>query len=228
MLSFKQLRKLMQVQGNGILAVREQSVSSFTRLHLSVRGTVELVQGDEEKVLIEGDDNLLDYLLVTNAGRTLYVTTEDKLRSPAYTQLRVRVYLRQLDQLDVAGQGDVHCATALVVPGPLTVKVQSEGNTDLHLETGVLTLNAACQGRLTLRGTVGEANIKTTSQGDLDASELRAGQLKLRNMSEGNVELFATDTIAIQHLGQGYVHYAGPARLTDVRQYGEGEVKHVG
>lgn len=42
MFSFKHLRQLMQIQGSGTLAVRTQPVSSFTRLYLSVHGTVEL------------------------------------------------------------------------------------------------------------------------------------------------------------------------------------------
>ena len=217
----------MQVQGSGTLVLREFPVSSFTRLHLSVRGAVELFQSNEEKVEVEGDDNLLDYLTVTNAGRTLYVTTEDKLRSPAFTQLRVRVHLRQLDKLDIAGQGTVCCANQLGVDGPLDVKVRAEGDTDLALNVAVLSVSAASQGSLTLRGQAGEVSIKTASQGHLFARELQAGQLKLRNMSEGNAELFATNTISIQHLGKGYVHYAGPARLLDVRQYGDGEIRHV-
>lgn len=217
----------MQIQGSGTLAVRTQSVSSFTRLHLSVHGLVELVQSDEEKVIIETDDNLLDHVSVTNAGRTLYVTSEDKLRRPAFSQLRVTVYLRQLDHLDIASQGRVECTNALLAPEALSIKIMSQGDTDLTVETPSLTVNTATQGNVTLRGTAIEAVIRTASQGDLDAHALVAGRLRLRNASQGNIQLHATDTIAIQHFGQGYVHYSGPARLTDIGQYGDGEVRHV-
>lgn len=217
----------MQIQGSGIMAERTQLVSSFTRLHLSVHGHVELVQSNEEKVVIEADNNLLEHVGVTNAGRTLYVTTEDKLRRPAYSQLRITVYLRQIDHLDVASQGTVRCANALLAADSLTVKIAAHGDTDLTLETPKLQVKAAAHGNVVLRGRATEATLRTASHGDLDASELIAGHLTIRNAAHGNIKLYATDTIAIQHVGHGYVHYAGPARLTDVGAHGQGEVRHV-
>jgi len=218
----------MQVQGNGTLAVRTQSVSSFTRLHLSVHGTVELRQSSEEKVVIETDDNLLEHVSVTNAGRTLYVTTEDKLRRPAYSQLHVTVYVRQLQHLDIASEGHVICSTPLLAVEPLEIKIQSIGNTQLRLQADKLTLHCACQGQVNIAGTAGPVKITNLSEGDLDCGELAAQHLKLRNLGEGNIWLRAEQTIAIQHLGAGFVHYAGPGRLLDVRHYGEGEIKHIG
>jgi hypothetical protein len=228
MFSFKQLRQLMQVQGSGTLAVRTQAVSSFTRLHLSVHGTVELRQSTEEKVVIEADDNLLDHVSVTNAGRTLYVTSEDKLRRPAYSQLRVTVHLRQLQHLDIASQGHVICPEPLLAVEPLEIKIQSVGNTQLLLQADALSLYSACQGKVEVAGTAGEVKIKNLSDGDLDCGQLAAQHLQLRNLGTGNVQLHAEQTIRIQHLGAGSVHYAGPARLLDVRHYGAGEIRHVG
>jgi hypothetical protein len=228
MFSFKQLRQLMQVQGNGTLAVRTQAVSSFTRLHLSVHGTVELRQSLEEKVVIETDDNLLEHVSVTNAGRTLYVTTEDKLRRPAYSQLYVTVYVRQLQHLDIASEGHVVCPAPLLAVERLEIKIQSIGNTQLRLKADKLTLHCACQGQVRLTGTAGTVKITNLSEGNLDCGELAAQHLKLRNLGAGNIRLHAEQTIAIQHLGAGFVHYAGPGRLLDVRHYGKGEIRHVG
>jgi len=218
----------MKVQGSGTVAVREQAVSSYTRLHLSVHGAVELVQSTEEKVVVEADDNLLDYINVVNSGRTLYVTNESKLRGPEFSALRIIVHLRQLDKLDLAGHGSVRCQNPLTAAGPLDVRINSQGDTDLWVEAPALTVNLACEGNVTLRGHCDQVTLKTAASGDLDGAGLRAQHLKLRNLSAGNVTLYAEQTIAIQHLGAGFVHYAGPARLTDIRHFGQGPVQHVG
>jgi hypothetical protein len=227
MVSFKQLRQLMKVQGSGTVAVQTHAVSSFTRLHLSVHGTVELVQSAEEKVVVEADDNLLDYINVVNSGRTLYVTNESKLRGPEFTSLRITVHLRQLATLDLAGHGAVRCQNALTPLGALQVKINSVGDTDLWVEAAELTVSLACEGNVTLRGHGEQVTLKTAASGHLDAAGLVAQHLKLRNLSAGNVALYAEQTIAIQHLGAGSVQYAGPARLTDIRQFGQGPVQHV-
>ncbi|WP_310395866.1 head GIN domain-containing protein [Hymenobacter sp.] len=227
MFSFKQLRQMMQLQGNGTLAVRTQPVSSFTRLHLSVHGTVELRHGSEEKVVIETDDNLLDSVATYNAGQTLYVTTENKLRQPAYSRLRVVVYLRQLQHLDIANYGPVVCPEPLRAIEPLDVRIQSFGDTQLLFQADVLNLHSACAGRVTVAGTAGQVLINNKSEGELDCRDLVAQHLKLVNMGVGNVRVRAEQTIRIQHRGVGFVHYAGSARLLDVQQNGAGEVKHV-
>jgi hypothetical protein len=227
MLSFKQLRQMMQVKGSGVLVSREYPISSFTRLHLSTHGTVELVYGTEEKVLVEADDNLLEHLEVVNSGRTLYVTSENKLRAPDFTELRITVYLRQLDTLYCACHGDVRSLNKLVAAGPLEVKIHSHGNTELQLEAPTLSVNLACHGDVTLSGTAGDVQIKNAAHGNINARELAAQHLRLRNMGAGNIDLYAEQTISLTHMGAGYIHYAGPARLTDVRQYGAGEVRHV-
>ena len=227
MFSFKQLRQLMQLQGNGTLAVRTAPVSSFTRLQLRVHGTVELRHGSEEKVVIETDDNLLDQVSVTNAGETLYVTTENKLLRPTYSQLRVVVYLRQLQHLNIANHGPVVCPEPLRAIEPLDIRIHSNGDTQLLLQADVLNLHCACAGHVLVAGSAGQVLLNNKSEGELDCRDLAAQHLKLVNMGVGNVRVRAEQTIRIQHRGIGFVHYTGPARLLEVRQQGEGEVKHV-
>lgn len=228
MVSFKQLRKMMQTQGSGVLVSREYPVSSFTRLHLSAEGLVELVHGQEEKVVVTCDDNLLEHLQVANSGRTFYVTSENKLRAPVFTELRVTVYLRQLDTLHCTARGgEVRTRNTLVGSGPLTVKVASAGTTRLRVDVPRLTVSLACQGDVELAGAATEVQLQTAAEGHLDARALHAQHLRLRNASQGNIDLYAEQTISITHLGAGYIHYRGPACLADVRQYGAGEIRHV-
>lgn len=68
--------------------------------------------------------------------------------------------------------------------------------------------------------------IKNQSQGDFMAKELIADELVIKNMAQGNVELFANKSITISHYGQGYIHFFGSAVVKDVKQYGEGLIQH--
>ena len=69
-------------QGTGNIISKTINVNSFIRLHVSISGYVELIQADEEKVIIETDDNLVDFIQTENSGRTLYVTGEVNGASP--------------------------------------------------------------------------------------------------------------------------------------------------
>ncbi len=218
---------MVQVKGNGNIVSKTYPISSFLRLHIAVRGITELIQSEEEKVEVEMDENLLDHFEVGNAGRTLFVSTDGKLRRPIYTSCTVRIYFRQLEDLVIrCDAGNVVTTSRMVLQSPLDLKVQSVGNVTLNLSTPQLKAVLQMEGDVTLMGDCGTVDIRTQSEGNLMAKELFCSELKLKNQSQGNIDVFADKKIWISHFGQGYIHYYGDAALMDVKQYGEGEVKH--
>jgi hypothetical protein len=226
--SFKKLRQMIEVQGNGNIVSREVTVSSFIRLHLSGKGVIELHQSDDEKVIIETDENLQEYFSVENSGRSLYISEGANFRKTIYTVCKIKVFLRQLDVLYIRNdRADVVCPGVLTLSSPLEVKIQSVGNTTLNINAPSIKVLSQCEGNVTLKGKCNLLEIKNQSEGDFDSKELIAEELVLKNYAEGNVTLFANKAITIKHYGQGYVHYSGDAELKDVRQYGEGEIRRV-
>src|ERR1700677_2344757 len=124
MVSFKKLRQMIEVKGNGNIVSKEISVSSFIRLHLSGKGTIALYQSDEEKVIVETDENLQEYFSIENSGRTLYVSAESKFRKPVYTSCLIKVFIRQMDVLYVRNDhANVICLDAITLVDPIEIKV---------------------------------------------------------------------------------------------------------
>jgi len=227
-MNFKKLRQMIEIKGNGNIVSKEIPVSSFIRLHLAAKGLIELVSSDEEKVIIETDENLLDYFEAVNSGRTLYISSEAKFKKPAFTKCVIKIYLRQIDALYVrCDGGDVNCSKVITLDNPLEIKIQSIGNTNLNICAPAIKVLSQCSGNVTLKGKCGSLTIKNQSEGNLFALEMIADDLSIRNMAEGNVELYANRSISIAHWGQGDVHYAGNAVLTGIKQYGDGIIKHV-
>jgi hypothetical protein len=229
MVSFKKLRKMVEINGNGNIVSKEIQVSTFIRLHLGCKGVVELHQGDEEKVVVEADENLIQYFAATNAGRTLYVSTQENIvRQPVFTKCVIKVFLRQMNMLYVRNvNGNVVCPDAISLNEPLEVKIQSVGNTELNVIVPALKILCQANGNTVIKGKCEKADFKTQCSGDFDSSKLLAGDLSISNMANGNVTLHADRTIRITHYGNGFVHYSGDANVKDVKQYGNGEIKHV-
>lgn len=227
MVNFKKLRQMIEVKGNGNIVSKEISVSTFIRLHLGCKGTVELYQSNEEKIIIESDENLMEYFTAANAGQTLYVSVEANLKRLVFTTCIVKVYLRQLNVLYVRNDhGNVVCKDQLKLLNPLDIKIQSVGNTELNIDAPSIKLTSQCEGNVALKGRCETIEIKNQSQGDFTSKELMAEELTIKNMSQGNIELFANKAITINHYGQGYVHFFGNALIKGVKQYGDGLIQH--
>ncbi len=227
MVNFKKLRQMIEVKGNGNIVSKEIGVSTFVRLHLGCKGIVELYQSNEEKVMIETDENLLEYFTAANAGQTLYVAMEANLKRLAFTSCVIKVYVRQLDILYVRNDhGNVICKEELKLLNPLEVKIQSVGNTELNINAPSIKVSSQCQGNVALKGKCTTIEIKNQSEGDFTSKELLAEELTIKNMAQGNVELYSSKSISISHYGQGYVHFFGDGIIKSVKQYGEGLIQH--
>ena len=219
---------MIEVKGSGSIVSAEKSISSFIRLHISINGTIELIQADEEKVIVEADENLQEYIEVTNSGRTLYVTAEGKWRKPGFTMLNIKVYYRQLYNIyNASTNGTLICANPLQSSEPVEVKIYSDkSSSKLNINAPVIKLITACVGDVEIEGACNVFEVNAKSQGNLYARPLRAKNVILKNYSMGNLEVYADETLTISNYGQGSISYWGDGMLKDIKQYGEGEVKH--
>ncbi|HLP19148.1 MAG TPA: DUF2807 domain-containing protein [Chitinophagales bacterium] len=227
MVNFKKLKQLITIQGSGNIVSKQYDISSFTKLHLSVQGNIELLQSDEEKVIVECDDNLADTFEIVNSGSTLYIICDSKIRTPAFTKCLVKVYYRQLDMLVNSSNGNLTVTQPLALRNHLELKLQANGNTSLEVNVPAMKLTNQCNGNVTLKGRCGELEIKNQPNGNLNCKDLVAAIVTIKNQANGNVELRALQSISIYHTGNGYVHYYGNGVLKQVKQNGTGEIKHV-
>lgn len=206
----------------------EKNISSFIRLHLSISGTVELIQADEEKVIIETDENLQQYLEVINSGRTLYVNNEGKWRVPCFSKLTIKIYYRQLYHLyNAAENGTLICANTLKASEPVEVKIYSNKSINkLNINAPAVKLITTCVGDVEIAGACNILEIKASSEGNLYARNMMAKSVMLKNYSAGNLEIFASETLSIINYGEGHINYWGAGVLKNIKHNGSGEVKH--
>jgi hypothetical protein len=228
MVNFKPLRQIVEIKGNGNIITREISVSSFVRLHIAGKGEIELYQSDEEKVVVETDENIQDFISAYNSGRTLYVSAETNLKKLLFTVCKIRIYLRQMDVLFIRNEtANLICGNQITLSSPLDIKVQCVGNTELDINAPAIKILCQSVGHVLLKGKCENLTVKNQIQGDFNSKDLIADRLSIKNMAQGNVQLFANQEISIKHFGQGSIHYSGKAIMKDVRQFGIGEIKHV-
>jgi hypothetical protein len=224
----KKLRHLVNVQGNGTIISKEFAVSSFVQLHLSIRHDIELYHSNEEKVVIEMDENLQEFVDVSNSGSTLYVSTDTGiLKKALFTTCKVKVYYRQLHVIHITTEGaNFDCKQLLDLPNDLEVNIQSVGNTTLRLNAPGIKLISKCVGDVTVEGKCNLFEVKNNSVGNLNTKDLIAGEVIIKNKGVGEVLVYAADAITINHGGVGNLFYYGSATLKELKHNGGGLVQH--
>lgn len=219
---------MVEVKGNEEMITKEIRVSSFVRLHLLTSGIIEVFQADEEKVIIETDENLVHYFEVINSGRTLYVSSEGKLNKPLFTKCRVSIFLRNINTIDISHEeATVICKEGIKSSFPISIKIREAHSVSLSVDSPGISLLHQAAGHVTLSGKCRQAAIKVQGEGDLDAAALEAEELQLKHLSGAEVKVHADKLIDINQLGDGPIYYSGPGVLRDISVRGEGIVKHV-
>ena len=118
------------VKGSGVIVTENMDFSDFTQVEVGYAFEVEIVQSDQFSVSITADDNLFEYIQVSQQDSALKIGVQSAVmfRSATY---RARVTMPQLSRLELSG------ATQGTVSGFESVEdleIEVSGASSLELE----------------------------------------------------------------------------------------------
>lgn len=202
------------IQGSGTVIAEDRPVGHFQRLSLCDLGTVILSQGDEEKLSIETDDNLIRYVESQVRGGTLvlYLNDEAKARGIVPSkEITYRLSVRHLSGLEVADSGRIQ-AGALDVDS-LEISVHDSGNVAIRsLVAHRLQVDIGDSGQVRLAGRVEEQAVILQDSGRYLASGLQSWEAAVVASDSVEATLWVTDALDVSVADSGRVCYYGQPR----------------
>lgn len=200
------------IEGNGKKETREFPVKAFTNLKVSGPFELQLIQGNREKLVVEADENLLQYFDISNEGDALVVKMkETKGKSwRVKDKMKVAITFRELSGIDLSTVGKVHGDGEMKFK-ELKMKNSSVGNIDLHLKADRFELNNSSVGNITLKGTAQEAEVKHSGVGSLHAGGFKVQVLDIENTGVGSADVNAEKKLIVKDSFLGKVRNHGDA-----------------
>ncbi len=200
-------------------------VSSFHAIKSGSSIDIYLFQGNEEKVKLEADEDIIDKIIVEVENGVLRID----LKSGSYRNIKVLnayVTLKQLDQLKVSGSGDVYCKTS-ISGDELDVNITGSGDVALDLKMEAVACEIRGSGDVDLKGVSKILNIGIMGSGDVEAEDLNLSECIVNMHGSGDVELQGTTAyLQIQGNSSGDVDAFGLKALTaDIQLNGSGDSK---
>ena len=96
------------IRGSGNVVEEKREVSGFDRVRLDGIGELILTQGDDESLVIEAEDNLMEYIKTSVRGDELIININSPRRPLVPTKtLRFYVTVSELEGVSVDGAGSV-------------------------------------------------------------------------------------------------------------------------
>lgn len=215
-----------KVIGEGSLVNETRTTSNFTGIESEVSANVVYVQGNDHKVELTAQQNILNVIETPVVNNKLVVRFKNFVRVKSHEQITIKVTAPSISSIGSSGSGNVTVLSPLT-SNNLSFRLSGSGNVTLpdlscnHLETTI-----SGSGNISIAGgTTVTQNLKISGSGNIDARNVLSKSAITKTSGSGIIRLSASETLDVNISGSGSVFYWGnPAVTTNIS--GSGRVIH--
>ncbi len=224
--SFTTALNRQPIRGSGNLKTEQRTVSDIERVSLEGLGDITLIQGNDESLSVEADDNVLPYIETIMRGRELVLRTKDGYTFTNHVTIRYTLHVKNLNAIAISGAGNATAEKLHV--GDLALTISGAGNMKISdLQADNLRATASGSGNYDLKGKIKSQNITISGVGNYTAGDLESSDAQVNVSGSGNVTLWADEKLDIHVAGFGTVNYYGNPNVSQSIT-GGGGVKSLG
>lgn len=201
------------VIGSGKSITEERAIEGVDSVVLAFVGDLRITQGDEEKLVITADDNVMPLITTEVNDGVLTIGSKSTLGLQATTELRYDLTVRDLRSVRLAGAGNLgmdgfqtdDLALAITGAGSMSVQNLDVNNLDVALN-GL--------GSLEVSGEADRQEVGLTGSGDYSAGDLQSGVADVTLSGLGSITIWATEKLDATISGAGNIEYYGDPDVT--------------
>jgi hypothetical protein len=204
-----------RVRGNGIIKTEDHDVSSFK--NVEVRGAINVYvsQGDLKPIRVEGDENLLQYIEVSQEGDRVIVRDRPGYNLNPTEDMKIYISSPVYRDIEVSGAGDIIGQTKIVNPEDIELHASGAGDIKMDVDAPSLTADVSGSGSIDLKGNTKNVDLGLSGAGSVHCYNLLAENTKVDISGAGSAEVYASVRLDAQVSGTGTISYKGnPANVS--------------
>lgn len=216
-----------KIKGNGKVTTVTRTTSDYDGISCAGSFDYVLVAGTEGKITIEGEENLLKYVVTEIKNNKLVVKTEKNinLKASAGKNIKVTIPFTDIHEIALAGAGDLTNADPIRT-SDLTISLAGSGDVLLTVETNHVKGNLAGSGDLTLKGNTNNLDANLAGSGNIHAFDLQANNTDISIAGSGDAEVVSTGNLRASIAGSGDITYKGNPKIEKSKVIGSGSIKN--
>ncbi|MEJ7913260.1 MAG: head GIN domain-containing protein [Chitinophagaceae bacterium] len=213
-----------KIEGNGTNGREERTISNIRGIELSGPFNVYVTQGNDTRVRIEGDENLLEYVETDRKGDILELGFRDGFRLKQRSKIKVFVSAPHLQQFTVSGSGSIFSAS-ITAADKVNLSVSGSGRMAFtNIDAPTVDSDVSGSGSLACGGTTRTFRAEIAGSGNIDALGLLSEATAVDIAGSGNAEVFASKVLTVNIAGSGDVAYKGTPQVRQTLA-GSGKVR---
>lgn len=210
------------IVASGRPATQTFDFSDFDKVELSDAFEAEITAGDDYRVEVTVDDNLVDHLQVEQHGNTVKIGLKP-FTSATNAHMQTRISLPTLAGLDASGASRAG-VTGFRSDRNMQFNVSGASHISGDMETGNLAADISGGSTLQLSGRGSAVRATASGASTIDLREFAAGDADVEASGASRIELDMAGTLNARASGASTVHYTGDATLGQVDESGASTV----
>ena len=198
-----------QVVGSGRTTTQTYDFSGFTRVQIGSAFEANVTQGDDYKVAVTVDDNIVEYLDVRVEGDTLRIGLKPTLvMGFRNTTLRADVTLPDIAGLDVSGAARTR-VTGLNTGKAVEIRVSGASQLTGDISSGEMNIDASGASRAELSGKTGRLEARASGASTLRLQDLASTDTRVEASGASNVTVNPSGRLTAEASGASNIRYTG-------------------
>lgn len=213
----------MGKMGNGNVVTQDRNISEdFSGVKSSAGIEVYLTQGEENKVVVETDENLQEYIETSISNSLLKVGTRKNIR---WAKARkVYVTYKDLDKIEASSGSSIQ-STSVIKSQNLSLKASSGAEIELEVFSQDLDLRTSSGADVKISGKASSLTAQASSGSEINAKNLLVLNCIAKASSGAEINVNVKEKIDAKASSGGEVVYYGDPTLSTSQKSSSGTVK---
>lgn len=186
-----------------------------------------LVAGTEGKITIEGESNLIEYIITEVKNNKLIIKTENhiNLKSSNNKTIKITIPFKDISSVSLAGSGDLRNKDVITASN-LDVSLAGSGDIVLNIKATNTQGSVAGSGDLTLKGSTNKLDANVAGSGDFHGFDLQSNHTDVSVAGSGDAEVVCNESLKARVAGSGDIEYKGKPKTEDTKVAGSGSISN--
>lgn len=215
-----------RIKGNGSETTINRTTGDYDEVALSGWFDVLLVDGQEGKLTLTGESNLLEYVKTEVKNGKLTIKTENGINlkpSNWNSGITITVPVESINAVTLSGSGDI-VGKKTIRTSSMATTMSGSGDITLALEAEQISASMSGSGDINLSGNTQDFEATISGSGDIKAFDLEAEHVNATVSGSADIKVTANQSLTARISGSGDITYRGNPEKLDTKTSGSGDV----
>ncbi|HNW51608.1 MAG TPA: head GIN domain-containing protein [Prolixibacteraceae bacterium] len=220
------------ISGTGPIVTQTFDLEPFDKVEDGTVVDVEIVQGDSQKVVVEGNENMMNYIELQVINNKLHID----LIHGSFSHFKLKVYitvptLREVEaestgdihldefigleslNLYSTSTGNIHADGVFEIENKLRVKSSSTGNISIAANCYQVEVESTSTGNISIKGNCHLQEVELHGTGNYNAFDLNSEECTILTNGTGDARVTVSEELDAKIHSIGSIYYKGNPRV---------------